>query len=124
RLALGVNIDVTGWGGDGVYRTTPDSVPFAERIVADLELADRVKVLPIPTSTTDAWNLSSVGGGAAAIVQRGDGNGNVFDGSSSYSAIYHTDFDTFRVESFPNLGRDLQLEALSIIRADRSSFVP
>jgi hypothetical protein len=124
-LVLGVNIDVTGWGGDrGNYMTTPDNVPFARRIVNDLGLTDRMSVSPMPSSTTDAWNLSSVGGGAVALIQWINGNGGVFGGGSSYSAIYHTDFDVFKPEFFPNLGTDLKLEALSIMRSDRGLTVP
>ena len=79
RLALGVNIDVTGWGGDrGNYMTTPDSVAFAQTIVKDAGLSDRMSVSPIPSSTTDAWNLSSVGGGTVALIQWTNGNGGVF----------------------------------------------
>jgi hypothetical protein len=125
RLALGVNIDVSGWGGDrGNYMTTPDNVSFAQGIVKDLGLAEKMTVSPIPTSTTDAWNLSSVGGGTVALIQWTNGNGGVFGGGSSYAAIYHTDFDVFRPEFFPNLGVDLRLEALSLIRADRASALP
>jgi hypothetical protein len=116
---------VTGWGGSrGNYMTTPDNVPFAQRIVNDLGIADRMSVSPMPSSTTDAWNLSSVGGGTVALIQWTNGNGGIFGGGSSYSAIYHTDFDVFKPEFFPNLGTDLKLEALSILRADRSVAVP
>src|SRR5262249_48980138 len=124
-LVLGVNIDVTGWGGSrGNYMTTPDNVTFAQRIVTDLDMSDRMTVSPMPSSTTDAWNLSSVGGGTVALIQWITGNGGVFGGGSSYSAIYHTDFDVFKPEFFPNLGTDLRLEALSILRADRALTVP
>ena len=124
-LVLGVNIDVTGWGGNrGNYMTTPDNVTFAQRIVNDLGMSDRMSVSPMPSSTTDAWNLSSVGGGTVALIQWTNGNGGVFGGGSSYSAIYHTDFDVFKPDVFPNLGADLKLEALSIMRADRSVTVP
>jgi hypothetical protein len=78
----------------------------------------------MPSSTTDAWNLSSVGGGTVALIQRINGNGGVFGGGSSFSAIYHTDFDVFKPEFFPNLGTDLRLEALSLVRADRALTVP
>ena len=125
RLALGVNIDVTGWGGDrGNYMTTPDSIAFAQTIVKDAGLADRMSVSPIPSSTTDAWNLSSVGGGTVALIQWTNGNGGVFGGGSSYSAIYHTDFDVFKPEYFPNLGNDLRIEALSLLRVDRAVTLP
>jgi hypothetical protein len=126
RLALGVNIDVSGWGGPrGNYLTTPDGVPFGQAVVNDLGEADKTTVLPIPTSTTDAWNLASVGGGTVAMVQRtNESNGGVFGGGSSYSAIYHTDLDIFDPTHFPNLGADLRLEALSIVRTDQAVALP
>ena len=58
------------------------------------------------------------------MIQWTNGNGGVFGGGSSYSAIYHTDFDVFKPEYFPNLGTDLQIEALSLLRADRAVTVP
>jgi hypothetical protein len=125
RLALGVNIDVTGWGGDrGNYMTTPDNVPFAESIVKALGLADRMTVSPVPSSTTDAWNLSSVGGGTVALIQWTNSNGGVFSGGSSYSAIYHTDLDVFTPDHFSNLAADLRIEALSMLRADQRDVLP
>jgi hypothetical protein len=125
RLALGVNIDVTGWGGERAdYMTTPDNSGFAERIIADLGLTSRVSVTPMPGSTTDAWNLSAVGGGAVAMIRRTEAAGGVFSGGSSYAAIYHTDLDIFKPEHFPNLREDLRLEALSLIRMDKTTLLP
>src|SRR5262249_61454489 len=103
-LVLGVNIDVTGWGGDrGNYMTTPDHVPFGRRIVNDLGLSDRMSVSPMPSSTTDAWNLSSVGGGAVALIQWINGNGGVVGGGSRVSACHPTGFVRFAPEFFPQL---------------------
>ena len=126
RLALGVNIDVTGWGGPrGNYLTTPDGVTFGQALVNDLGEGDKTSVLPIPTSTTDAWNLASVGGGTVAMIQRtNESNGGVFGGGSSFSAIYHTDFDIFDPAHFSNLAADLRIEALSIVRTDQSMALP
>jgi predicted RNA-binding Zn ribbon-like protein len=51
-------------------------------------------------------------------------NGGVFGGGSSFSAIYHTDFDVFDPAHFPNLENDLRLEALSVLRTDRAAALP
>ena len=121
RLALGVNIDVTGWSGTaGALLTTPDNVAFERGVLADAGVADRVTVRPVLSSTTDAWNLGSVGGGAAALMTWISETGGVFSGGSSFSAIYHTDFDVFDPKLVPNLETDLRIEALSIARADRT----
>ncbi len=125
RLALGVNIDVTGWSGTaGALLTTPDNVAFERGVLADAGLADRVTVRPVLSSTTDAWNLGSVGGGAAALMTWISETGGVFSGGSSFSAIYHTDFDVFDPKLVPNLETDLRIEALSIARADRTMALP
>jgi hypothetical protein len=125
RLALGVNIDVTGWSGTaGALLTTPDNVAFERGVLADAGLADRVIVRPVLSSTTDAWNLGSVGGGAAALMTWIGETGGVFSGGSSFSAIYHTDFDVFDAKLVPNLETDLRIEASSIARADRTVALP
>jgi hypothetical protein len=125
RLAFGFNIDVTGWHGErGVLQTTPDATGFLGQTVRDLGLGERVVVRPTIGSTTDTWNLSSVGGGAAAIMSWVSETGGVFGGESSYSAIYHTDLDVFSPSQFPNLEHDLRLEALAIARTDRATTLP
>jgi hypothetical protein len=125
RLALSVNIDVTGWSGTkGALLTTPGNVAFERGVLADLGLADRVTVRPVLSSTTDAWNLGSVGGGAAALMTWISETGGVFSGDSSFSAIYHTDFDVFDEKLVPNLETDLRIEALSVARADRTVAAP
>ena len=125
RLALGVNIDVTGWSGTkGALLTTPDNVAFERGVLADAGLASRVTVRPVLSSTTDAWNLGSVGGGAAALMTWISETGGVFSGGSSFSAIYHTDFDVFDPKLVPNLETDLRIEALSVARADRTVALP
>ncbi len=125
RLALAVNIDVTGWGAPkGSLLTTPDNVTFERGVIRDLGLSDRVEVRAGVSSTTDAWNLGSVGGGASALMSWVDATGGVFGGGSSYSAIYHTDRDVFDPSLLPNLEHDLRIEALSVIRADRAASVP
>lgn len=125
RLALGVNIDVTGWSGTaGALLTTPDNVSFERSVLADAGVADRVTVRPVLSSTTDAWNLGSVGGGAAALMTWISETGGVFSGGSSFSAIYHTDFDVFDPTLVPNLETDLRIESLSIARADRTVALP
>ncbi len=126
RLALGVNIDVTGWSAEkGALLTTPDNVAFERGVLADLGLGDRVTVRPVLSSTTDAWNLSSVGGGAAALMTWiSETGGGVFGGGSSFSAIYHTDLDVFDPKLVPNLETDLRIEALSVVRADRAVALP
>jgi hypothetical protein len=87
-------------------------------------LAYRVEVKAGVSSTTDAWNLGSVGGGAAMLMSWVDATGGVFGGGSSYSAIYHTDRDVFDEALVPNLANDLRIEALSVLRADRTAAVP
>src|SRR5262249_1849922 len=68
-LALGVNIDVTGWAGDkGALLTTPDNVTFERGVLADLGLQERVTVRPVLSSPADAGNLAAVGGGAASLM--------------------------------------------------------
>ena len=125
RLALAVNIDVTGWSGArGALLTTPDNVAFERGVLSDLGLADRVTVRPVVSSTTDTWNLGSVGGGAATLMTWIAETGGVFGGGSSFSAIYHTDFDVFDPKIVPNLETDLRIEALSIARADRALVLP
>jgi hypothetical protein len=125
RLALAVNIDVTGWGGaKGALLTTPDNVAFERTVLADLGLRDRSDVRPVLSSTTDAWNLGSVGGGAAALMTWVSETGGVFAGRSTFSAIYHTDFDVFDPKLVPNLEADLRIEALSILRRDRTTTLP
>jgi hypothetical protein len=124
-LALAVNIDVTGWAGEkGALLTTPDNVTFERGILADLGLADRVSVRPVLSSTTDAWNLGSVGGGAASLMTWISETGGVFGGGSSFSAIYHTDLDVFDPTHVPNLETDLRIEALAVARADRTVALP
>jgi len=125
RLALAVNIDVTGWGGaKGALLTTPDNVAFERTVLADLGLRDRSEVRPVLSSTTDAWNLGSVGGGAAALMTWVSETGGVFGGRSTFSAIYHTDFDVFDPKLVPNLETDIRVEALSILRRDRATTLP
>jgi hypothetical protein len=125
RLALAVNIDVTGWAGaKGALLTTPDNVAFERTVLADLGLRDRSEVRPVLSSTTDAWNLGSVGGGAAALMTWGSETGGVFGGRSTFSAIYHTDFDVFDPKLVPNLETDIRIEALSILRRDRTTRLP
>ncbi len=125
RLALAVNIDVTGWGGTrGALLTTADNVAFERSVLADLAVGDRAEVRPILSSTTDAWNLGSVGGGAAALMTWVSETGGVFGGRSTFSAIYHTDHDVFDPTLVPNLVTDLRIEALSILRRDRATTLP
>jgi Peptidase family M28/PA domain len=126
RLALGVNIDVTGWSGEkGALLTTPDNVAFERTVLTDLGLADRVTVRPVLSSTTDAWNLGAVGGGAASLMTWiNETGGGVFGGASSYAAIYHTDVDVFDAKLVPNLETDLRIEALGVVRADRAVALP
>jgi hypothetical protein len=125
RLALAVNIDVTGWAGaKGALLTTPDNVAFERAVLTDLGLGDRADVRPVLSSTTDAWNLGSVGGGAAALMTWVSETGGVFAGRSTFSAIYHTDRDVFDSQNVPNLGTDLRIEALSILRRDRATALP
>src|SRR5262249_7652505 len=50
--------------------------------------------------------------------------GGVFNGGSSFSAIYHTDYDVFDPKLVPNLDTDLRIEALAITRADRAVALP
>ncbi len=125
RLAFAMNIDVTGWGGaKGALLTTPDHVASGRAVVADLGLADRVDVRPVLSSTTDAWNLGSVGGGTAALMTWVSETGGVFAGQSTFAAIYHTDRDVFDAKLVPDLSTDLQIEALGIARADRAVVLP
>jgi len=124
-LALAMNIDVTGWGGDrGALLTTPDNVAFERDVLRDLALAARAEVRPVLSSTTDAWNLASVGGGGGALMTWVSETGGVFGGGSSFSAIYHTDFDVFDPKLVPNLGTDLRIEALSVARTDAATVLP
>ncbi len=125
RLALAVNIDVTGWGGTkGALLTTPDNVAFERSVLTDLGLGDRAEVRPVLSSTTDAWNLGSVGGGAAALMTWVSETGGVFGGRSTFAAIYHTDRDVFDPQNVPNLATDIRIEALSILRRDRATTLP
>ena len=124
-LALAMNIDVTGWGGDkGALLTTPDNVAFERDVLRDLDLASRAEVRPVLSSTTDAWNLASVGGGGGALMTWVSETGGVFGGRSSFSAIYHTDFDVFDPKLVPNLATDLRIEALSVARTDAATVLP
>ncbi len=73
----------------------------------DLGLADRIRINPGVLGGTDATAFSLVGGRAI---------GSLNWMNPTFMEYYHTEFDTFRPEDFKNLGRHLEVGALSMIR--------
>jgi len=61
---------------------------------------------------------------AAALMTWTRETGGVFGGGSSFSAIYHTDFDVFDPKLVPNLETDLRIAALGIGARDHAVTLP
>ncbi len=119
RLAYGFNIDLAGWPSDkGRVRATVDNLEFQRQLVASAGLSDRLSVESGLQPLVDAWNLGSVGGGAASYLSWGGSSG------SSYESYYHTQLDVARPEHFENLAIDLRLGALGVMRADKAVVLP
>ena len=119
-MAFAFNVDLAGWTADtGFVNGTHDALPFLRQVVSDLGLADRLTVRGGMSSSVDAWNLGSVGGGAVGYVHWG----NPF-GGGSYTKYYHTQLDLYRPEDFQNLPHDLRIGALSVNRMDQATILP
>jgi Peptidase family M28 len=124
RLAYSFNVDGAGWPAEkGYLHATLDQIPFQERLLRDLGLDSRVKVVEGVTDWVDAWNLGAVGGGASSYLLWFPAHG-AYEGPESFSPYYHTQFDVFAPERFGNLAFDLKLAALGILWSERAEVVP
>jgi Peptidase family M28 len=119
RLAYGFNLDLAGWPSDkGRVRATVDNLQFQRELVSAAGLSDRVSVDSGLQPLVDAWNLGSVGGGAASYLSWGG------SATSTYEPFYHTQLDVARPDHFENLAIDLRLGALGVMRADQAIVLP
>lgn len=118
RLAYGFNIDLAGWPSDkGSVRATVDNLEFQRELVSAAGVSDRVSVESGLQPLVDAWNLGSVGGGAASYLSWGGP-------TSDYQSYYHTQLDVARPDHFDNLAIDLRLGGLGVMRADQAVVLP
>jgi Iap family predicted aminopeptidase len=117
-LAYGFNLDLAGWPSEkGSVRATLDNLEFQRELVSAAGLSDRVSVESGLQPLVDAWNLGSVGGGAASYLSWSGPNWD-------YESYYHTQLDVARPENFENLAIDLRLGALGVMRADEAIVLP
>jgi hypothetical protein len=109
NAALVYNVDGLGWRAQEVRLVSTPDVLAAQRVVLDdLGVAQEVTQQPHTVSAIDAWNYGVLGGAAT---------NHLFSMDSGYFAIYHTQEDIVLTERFGNVGRDLRLLALSLVRA-------
>lgn len=116
NAALIFNIDLLGWSAPkATLHATADVQAAARAVVADLGVGGAMEVTSGAGAVTDAWNFGVVGGAATAHVERVN---------EDYFPIYHTQEDSFRAESFRNLGLDLRVLTLSLWRAANAVRLP
>ena len=122
HLVYAFNIDGAGMTAErGVVMTTPDVIPFQERLVSTLGLQERLKVSPGPTANLDSWTMGAIGGGGVS---------NVFwfappeESGATYGSYYHTQLDVHEDSFYGNLDQDLRLGALAVLRASSADRIP
>lgn len=124
RLVYGFNVDGAGWSAQkGHLFATPENLPFQRKLVADLDLGDRIQLHEGVTNWVDAWSLGAIGGGSVSYLLWFRGHP-AYENPGSFSRYYHTQLDLYRPRDYQNLDIDLDLGTLGLLRADRASIVP
>ncbi len=127
RLVYNFNLDTVGWTADkGTLASTAEMVPYMERLLADMGLADRIAARPTLGNTTDAWNFGIVGGGGSSILQWTSvfGEARTTNQPNPFSKYYHTQMDVYRPEDYKNFDTHLRVGVLGVLRMDRALPVP
>jgi len=127
RLVYGFNIDMSGWTAKrATLYTTPELASVQPKVIADLDLASRVKLHLGQDPDQDAWNFGTVGGGSVSWLVWGDFGG--YQGNdpdpNPFSQYYHTQLDVYRPQDFDNLQSHLRLGALGLLRMDQAINAP
>ncbi len=130
RLVYDRNHDLAGWTATkGMMLSSPEIAGAQRDVIKDLGLADRITTVPGQDVGTDAWAFGAVGGGATSLLvyaSRMTEFRNAWDPKVEpipFWQLSHTQFDLFKPEYYKNLGDELKITTLSVLRMDQPEHV-